>query len=71
MAKSKFTANLLNYAKLHPEDELSAYFLESLKESNRVHRQEAEHWKKIAFALEHYQYRVTKASIKSDEVNNR
>lgn len=67
MARSKFVENTLKWCHDHPDDELSKYFLESYAEGNRIHREEAKRWKRIAEELEYYQYRVTRASVKSNQ----
>ena len=64
---NSFEKKVLQYAKLHPDDTLSKYFLESYAASEQIRKEEAKRWKLIALGLEYYQYRTTRASIKSNQ----
>jgi hypothetical protein len=68
---NSFERKIMQYAKLHSDDPLAHYFIETFKESDKVRKEQARKWKQIAFALEHYQYRTTMASIKSTQVGIR
>jgi hypothetical protein len=58
---------LINYAKLHPDDPLSEFFIKSYEESENVRKEERKKWKQIADALVEISYRTTRASVKSNQ----
>jgi hypothetical protein len=53
-SKSKFTQGILNWARLRPDDENSAFILENYKDSEK----ESEKWRLIGTALEQYERRL-------------
>jgi hypothetical protein len=63
---NSFEKKVMQWTKIHPDDPLSQYFLESYKESEKVRKEESKKWKQIADALVQISYRTTRASIKED-----
>jgi hypothetical protein len=62
---NSFEKKVIQWTKIHPDDPLSQYFIESYIASERMRKEQARKWKQIADALVQISYRTTRASIKS------
>jgi hypothetical protein len=58
---SEFDKKILTWCKLHPDDPLSGYFIESYKQAEEARKEKSKKWKLIDTALRNYESRPQKA----------
>jgi hypothetical protein len=66
MNTSKFTREIYNYAKLHPDDPSSAFILENCRILQKK-KDESKKWRLVAYALEHYKDKYGQREVGSGE----